>query len=172
MSTMAADAGEGNSDRTETVAPRPPHGEHAAEPPSAPATTAARLRRKAVSRPVAATPAGEEPTVEVESAAEEQPTEPIAEEKAEPTEPVVDKQAEQTEPVAEQRDEPATAAPREEPTPAAGTPPTEPPPALGRLADALSGLRATIGGATYPLVMPSAEEAERVGAALVSQLDD
>ncbi|ROP31022.1 dynamin family protein [Couchioplanes caeruleus] len=50
--------------------------------------------------------------------------------------------------------------------------PVEPPPALGRLATALSQLRAAIGGATYPLVMPSAEEARRIGAALVSQLDD
>ncbi len=51
-------------------------------------------------------------------------------------------------------------------------PPTEPPPALGRLAEALSRLRATIGGAGYPLLMPSADDAQRVGAALVSQLDD
>ncbi|WP_189080005.1 GTPase domain-containing protein [Mangrovihabitans endophyticus] len=48
----------------------------------------------------------------------------------------------------------------------------EPPPALGRLAEALSRLRATIGGTTYPLAMPSADEARRVGTALVSQLDD
>ena len=48
----------------------------------------------------------------------------------------------------------------------------QPPPALTRLATALSGLRAAIGGASYPLVMPSAEEARRVGGALVAQLDD
>jgi hypothetical protein len=51
-------------------------------------------------------------------------------------------------------------------------PPHEPPPAVGRLADALSSLRAAIGAAGFPLVMPSAEEARRVGAALVAQLDD
>ncbi len=51
-------------------------------------------------------------------------------------------------------------------------PPVEPPPAVGDLAEALSRLRATIGGTTYPLVMPSAEEAKRIGAALVAQLDD
>ena len=49
---------------------------------------------------------------------------------------------------------------------------TEPPAAVGHLATALSRLRAAIGGAAYPLVMPSAEEARRVGAALVAQLDD
>ncbi|MEV8506846.1 ABC transporter [Actinoplanes sp. NPDC051475] len=40
------------------------------------------------------------------------------------------------------------------------------------MATALSQLRATIGGTTYPLVMPSAAEAGRIGDALVSQLDD
>ncbi|WP_084504398.1 dynamin family protein [Actinoplanes sp. N902-109] len=50
--------------------------------------------------------------------------------------------------------------------------PAEPPAAVGALATALSRLRAAIGGASYPLVLPSAEEARRVGGALVSQLDD
>ena len=50
--------------------------------------------------------------------------------------------------------------------------PIEPPKAIGDLAIALSRLRAAIGGTSYPLVMPSAEEARRIGAALVSQLDD
>jgi hypothetical protein len=50
--------------------------------------------------------------------------------------------------------------------------PAEPPAAVGHLATALSRLRAAIGGTPYPLVMPSAEEARRVGAALVAQLDD
>ncbi len=50
--------------------------------------------------------------------------------------------------------------------------PVEAPPAVGALATALSRLRAAIGGASYPLVMPSASEARRVGRALVSQLDD
>ncbi|HEU4424949.1 MAG TPA: dynamin family protein [Pilimelia sp.] len=36
----------------------------------------------------------------------------------------------------------------------------------------MRGLRTAIGAATYPLVLPSAEDARRVGAALVSQLDD
>jgi hypothetical protein len=40
------------------------------------------------------------------------------------------------------------------------------------LANALSRLRAAIGGVAYPLVMPSAEEARKVGTALVAQLDD
>jgi hypothetical protein len=48
----------------------------------------------------------------------------------------------------------------------------EPPQAVSDLANALSRLRAAIGGAAYPLVMPSAEEARKVGAALVAQLDD
>ncbi|WP_433732415.1 ABC transporter [Actinoplanes sp. CA-051413] len=54
----------------------------------------------------------------------------------------------------------------------APVPPVEPPPAVGDLAVALSKLRAAIGGTPYPLVMPSAEEAKRIGAALVAQLDD
>jgi hypothetical protein len=45
-------------------------------------------------------------------------------------------------------------------------------PAVAALAAALTGLRSAIGGAAYPLVMPSADDARRVGAALVSQLDD
>ncbi|GID32596.1 hypothetical protein C8E87_3067 [Paractinoplanes brasiliensis] len=49
---------------------------------------------------------------------------------------------------------------------------TEAPPAISRLAEALSALRSAIGGTAYPLVMPSAEEAQRVGAALTTQLDD
>jgi hypothetical protein len=48
----------------------------------------------------------------------------------------------------------------------------EPPPALSDLANALSRLRAAIGGAGYPLLMPSAGAARTVGAALVTQLDD
>jgi hypothetical protein len=48
----------------------------------------------------------------------------------------------------------------------------EPPRAVGELADSLSRLRAAIGAATYPLRMPSADDARRVGFALVAQLDD
>jgi hypothetical protein len=40
------------------------------------------------------------------------------------------------------------------------------------LRDALTRLRASIDATPYPLVLPSAEEARRVGAALVAQLDD
>ena len=50
--------------------------------------------------------------------------------------------------------------------------PAEPPAGVGQLAEALSRLRQAIGGTAYPLVMPSAEEARRVGKALLSQLDD
>ncbi|WP_433827919.1 ABC transporter [Actinoplanes sp. CA-015351] len=46
------------------------------------------------------------------------------------------------------------------------------PPALGRLATALSELRSALGAVSYPLVLPSAEEARRVGGSLRSQLDD
>ncbi|WP_370457801.1 ABC transporter [Actinoplanes sp. OR16] len=60
-----------------------------------------------------------------------------------------------------------------------GTSPDRPPnqensvsPALGRLATALSGLRSALGAVSYPLVLPSAEEARRVGSALLAQLDD
>jgi len=48
----------------------------------------------------------------------------------------------------------------------------EPPAAVTELATALSRLRAAIGGAAYPLVMPSADDARRVGGALLAQLDD
>jgi hypothetical protein len=40
------------------------------------------------------------------------------------------------------------------------------------LGTALTRLRAAIAGTAYPLVLPSADEASRVGAALVAQLDD
>ncbi|WP_412747428.1 ABC transporter [Krasilnikovia sp. M28-CT-15] len=53
-------------------------------------------------------------------------------------------------------------------TPAAA----EPPAAVRRLATALTQLRKTLESTAYPLVMPSADEAGRVRAALVSQLDD
>ncbi|WP_204035466.1 ABC transporter [Micromonospora qiuiae] len=47
-------------------------------------------------------------------------------------------------------------------------------PATGddRLPDALTGLRAAIGAARFPLALPSAEPAERIGTALADQLDD
>ncbi|GAA0474229.1 ABC transporter [Paractinoplanes deccanensis] len=51
-------------------------------------------------------------------------------------------------------------------------PAVELPPAVAKLATALTRLRAAIDAASYPLIMPSAEEAQRVGAALVAQLDD
>jgi energy-coupling factor transporter ATP-binding protein EcfA2 len=50
--------------------------------------------------------------------------------------------------------------------------PVEAPPAVGRLATALSRLRAALGAVSYPLVLPSADEARRVGSALAAQLDD
>ncbi len=54
----------------------------------------------------------------------------------------------------------------------AATVTAEPSPAVRRLSEALAELRGVIGDTSYPLVMPSAEEAERVGTALVTQLDD
>ena len=65
-----------------------------------------------------------------------------------------------------------SAAPPDNPSEDGAKPLKEPPPAVGRLANALSRLRATIDGASYPLLMPSADDAKRVGAALVGQLDD
>jgi len=44
--------------------------------------------------------------------------------------------------------------------------------AEGRLAAALGTLRDAIAASAYPLTLPTADEARRVGAALVSQLDD
>jgi hypothetical protein len=119
----------------------------------------------------------------------EPPAEPVAEEPTAVGEPVtppddqvtavdepptvVDEPATVDEPALV--DEPAAVADdvddRDEPL-LAPSPPVEPPKAVGDLATALSRLRAVIGGSTYPLVMPSADEARRVGAALVAQLDD
>jgi hypothetical protein len=47
-----------------------------------------------------------------------------------------------------------------------------PPPAVGRLAAALNRLHTALGTVSYPLVLPSADEARRVGSALLAQLDD
>jgi hypothetical protein len=92
------------------------------------------------------------------------------------SEPVPDPEAEQ---------QPAGTGPTAEPTgrtpPAAAGESTavlEPEPVtvasgpVQALAAALVRLRSAIGGTAYPLVMPSADDARRVGAALVSQLDD
>jgi hypothetical protein len=71
------------------------------------------------------------------------------------------------EPAGETADEPAA-----EP---AAVPADEPPTRVGpaeALTHALAGLRDAIAASTYPLILPTAEEARRVGAALVSQLDD
>src|SRR4029450_196615 len=46
------------------------------------------------------------------------------------------------------------------------------PTGVEKLTNALGRLRTTIADTAYPLVMPSAEEAQRVGSALVTQLDD
>jgi hypothetical protein len=79
----------------------------------------------------------------------------------------------ETEPKPEPKPEPEPVpAPAPKPDAEPEALPAEPPAAVGRLATALSNLRAAIGGSSYPLVMPSAEEARRVGAALVAQLDD
>ncbi|HWS38174.1 MAG TPA: ABC transporter [Actinoplanes sp.] len=43
---------------------------------------------------------------------------------------------------------------------------------MERLATGLSRLRAALGSASYPLELPSADEARRVGSALTAQLDD
>ncbi|SDT73322.1 Dynamin family protein [Actinoplanes derwentensis] len=48
----------------------------------------------------------------------------------------------------------------------------EVPPQLGRLATGLDRLRAALGAVSYPLELPSAVEARRVGSALTAQLDD
>jgi len=199
VSTVAADAEKDHSDGTETVAPRQPHPEPVADAPAPPpAKRTVKPRKKAApaaaaekpAEPVAETAA--DPPAKPEPTEPEPTTEPIAPEPAtDPAEPAAEKPAEPVpgtpaepvaetpavkpaaEPVAETPAEPVAATPAkpaaEKP---AGPDPVEPPPAVGRLATALSRLRAAIGGATYPLVMPSADEARRIGAALVSQLDD
>jgi hypothetical protein len=136
--------------------------------------------------------AAEERTT-VSAAPTAEPTEPSAQPAkaaAEPTEPVAvpvtggampesDGSVPTTGPTAP--DEPATepvrtGSPQEsgsgEPVgdaPTVVTPPSAP---ARDLVVALDRLRAAIGGTAYPLVMPSADEARRMGAALVAQLDD
>lgn len=48
----------------------------------------------------------------------------------------------------------------------------EVPPQLERLATGLTRLRAALGSVSYPLELPSADEARQVGSALAAQLDD
>jgi hypothetical protein len=115
----------------------------------------------------------EEPTVVVDpdpTAAVDEPTVAVDEPTVAVDEPTVAVDVE--EPTVVVEDEPATVV--VEAAEEARLEPTlvEPPAEVGALANALNRLRAAIGGATYPLAMPSAEEAARVGAALVSQLDD
>jgi hypothetical protein len=71
---------------------------------------------------------------------------------------------------AEER-EPEPAAAASEPTAAAPAPDVEPR-LEAQLAGALQHLRDTITATTFPLALPTADEARRVGAALVAQLDD
>ncbi len=92
---------------------------------------------------------------------------------AEPAAPPAKTAAEPADPAAESGagtpQEPGTGDPAEDGPPTVVTPPSGPARAL---VGALDRLRAAIGGTAYPLVMPSAEQARRVGAALVAQLDD
>jgi hypothetical protein len=129
-----------------------------AEAPPEPADVAApAVPAQAGDAPAAEPIVTEEPPIVESAVTEEAPT--VTEEAAEPAVPAEP----EPEPVAP---EPVPLAVFEVP------PPVEAPAAVGALADALSRLRAAIGGAAYPLVMPSAVEARRIGAALVSQLDD
>lgn len=103
-----------------------------------------------------------------------------------PTDPAVPRQphpAEPQDPGAEAPEPPpaSAAAPVEAPRPAdlgeadalaAAVAVPEPAPGVRELAETLAKLRTVIGDTAYPLVMPSAEEAQRVGTALVTQLDD
>jgi hypothetical protein len=177
-----------DSDRTEGVVPRQPPEDVTSEP--APAVEAAGERpavspREPVSEdervdePVAASPDGPlaepatapvvKPTAEPGGKAAAEPVtqtevDPVATPPAEPgAESAVEPSGETAvEPVAETAVEPVA---EDETIP-------EPPAAVGQLATALSRLRAAIGGTPYPLAMPSADDARRVGDALVAQLDD
>ena len=123
-----------------------------------------------VEEPATASSTATEPATEEPATASSTAIEPATEEPAAAIEPAVEEPA-ALKPAVE---EPPTAIEPAVAEPAAAIEPViaEPPAAVGRLATALSRLRAAIGGAPYPLVMPSAEEARRVGAALVAQLDD
>ena len=116
------------------------------------------------------------PAANGEQKPEEQPDAPVTADVPEPTDPVelrqpdpdpAEKAADQDVPQEKPAGDPLFAAQAVE-----APVPDDPPTALGELATALSGLRAAVGGASYPLVMPSADDARRTGAALVSQLDD
>ena len=114
------------------------------------------------------------PTPEADAEAPaETPSEPTATDS--PTEvPPAPETPTDPEPPTEPPTEPVPAVPDDPEPPAEleAVPPVEPPPAVGQLANALSDLRAAIGATSYPLVMPSADDAKRVGASLVAQLDD
>ncbi len=182
MSTVAADVEDDSSDGTDAVVSGQPHPEPAADDPATPTKRVFRTRRKPPlgkpDSPVAAVPAEDAAVPAEEKAAQETPTEPAAEVPAQPAAeeptveaPAVEAPAEPVEAAADEPTEPVTAEPTE-PAALAEPIPAEAPPAVGRLAMALSRLRAVIGGTDYPLMMPSADDAHRVGAALVAQLDD
>ena len=163
-SAVSTDAGN-NSDSTEAVVSRQPHPDPAddASPPVDDVVAGSDQGPEIELPAEAAEPDDPQPVIQSSRGPEsgQNTPEPIADETTitEPpaaVEPVVVK------PVVETALEPYV----HEPTI------TEPPAAVGRLATALSQLRAAIGGAPYPLVMPSAEAARRVGPALVAQLDD
>ena len=156
--------------RTDQAVPAGRSADDTEPPPAAAGEPTVASTPEAGTKPVPATERanGDEPTLIDPGTAADEPTqvdEPVTEPIAPGDKPVADESAAGATSVARSRPEDLAAV-------LAPVPPVEPPPAVGDLAIALSRLRATIGGTTYPLVMPSAEEAQRVGAALVAQLDD
>ncbi|MDP9815069.1 energy-coupling factor transporter ATP-binding protein EcfA2 [Spirilliplanes yamanashiensis] len=137
----------------------------------------------------AAVPAVEEPVTEstspaTEAAASEPVTEPVTpateptdsepatEPATEPLTPEPDTMAVVDEP-GDEPDEPVGAVDGREDGPLLREVPELPAEGTTRtLVTALTRLRSEIGATPYPLVMPTAEEARRVGGALVAQLDD
>ncbi len=138
--------------------------------------------------PVPEDPVSEDPTPADVPADEEPPAEPEAGPTADQTAAVPGPAADEaaTDKAATDKaatDKAATGQPvsaelieREGPAEVAAAPRLMPPPVPAgparELAAALTRLRTAIGGAAYPLVMPSADAARKVGAALVAQLDD
>ncbi len=175
----AGSSGEFDGTSTEPAA-RPSLAEDAPENPAAP--EAAAVDRDAASA-TASGPAGatavtaDEPTEKAEEPADkaEEPTAPIeAADQAEgPTAPIeaTDQVTHSDAPTASSEAPDGVSTTVDEAV-LAESAPAEASPTVGALATALSRLRAAIGGTSYPLVMPSAEEARRVGKALVAQLDD
>ena len=176
-STVSTDAGN-NSDPTEAVVtrqpPPDPDDDVSVEPTETVAKSDQDTEIKSPDEVVEASGAdAHPPVIENSSADETGPDQPEATAELDPVPAPAPEPLPEPDPKPEPTPEPEPKPEPEPELPVVPEPvPAEPPAAVTRLATALNFLRAAIGGASYPLVMPSADEARRIGAALVAQVDD